>query len=193
MMTGGIFDGFLAPDEASKLPESPAVVSPAMMKDQRGQKREREAEGNIAGSRTPTLLQTRLAGLENNAVSVQNEDERAPKRRRGELMAIPVSMPNMEDPSNPQLQSHFLRILPDEVVGHVLSFVGSMEDRFALQTTCTQLRRISNADHMRASVKLGGDLESGKNGIIQDDDTPESAAEALAPFARAGNLEAIYM
>jgi hypothetical protein len=99
----------------------------------------------------------------------------------------------MEDSSNPQLQSDFLRILPEEVVGHVLSFVSSTEDRFALQTACTQLRRISNSDEMMAKVKLGGDLESGKNGIITDDDTPETAADALTPFARAGNLEAIYM
>lgn len=127
--------------------------------------------------------------VDNATVDVES---RAPKRRRGELCAIPVRMPTM-DPSNPQIASDFLRMLPEEVVGHVVSFVGSMESRFALQTCCTQLRRISNTDHMLVNIKLGGDLENGKNGIITEEDTPETAADALTPFARAGNLEAIYM
>ena len=32
-----------------------------------------------------------------------------------------------------------------------------------------------------------------KLGIIQDHDTPATAAAALSPFVRAGNLEALYM
>ena len=190
MMTGGIFDGFLSPDEASP-PERPRSMSPVITQEERGQKRTREVEGIIAGSRTPTLLASRHVGHE-NAVPLHNEEERASKRRRGELMAIPVPTPNTHE-ANPQLQSDFLRILPEEVVGHVLSFVGSTEDRFSLQTTCTQFRRISNTDHMLVNVKLGGDLENGENGIITEEGTPATAADALTPFARAGNLEAIYM
>ena len=84
-------------------------------------------------------------------------------------------------------------MVPEEVVGHVLSFLGSTEDRFALQCTSVQFRRISNTDQMLANVKLGGEIETGKNGIVQEEDTPETAAVALTPFARAGNVEAIYM
>jgi len=46
---------------------------------------------------------------------------------------------------------------------------------------------------MLAQVSVAGNLETGKLGIIQDHDTPATAAAALAPFARAGNLEALYM
>ena len=46
---------------------------------------------------------------------------------------------------------------------------------------------------MLVDIQVGGDRETGKNGIIQDDDTPETAAVVLAPFSKAGNLEAIYM
>ena len=46
---------------------------------------------------------------------------------------------------------------------------------------------------MLAQLNVGGDIETGAHGIIQDHDTPSTAAAALAPFARAGNLEAMYM
>lgn len=46
---------------------------------------------------------------------------------------------------------------------------------------------------MLVNIKLGGDVETGKAGIIQEDDTPATTTAALSPFARAGNLEAIYM
>jgi hypothetical protein len=54
-------------------------------------------------------------------------------------------------------------------------------------------RDISNSDPMLAQVSVAGNFETGKRGIIQDHDTPATAAVALAPFARAGNLEALYM
>jgi len=84
-------------------------------------------------------------------------------------------------------------MIPDEVVGHCLSFLGSTEHRFALQTTCQQFHRISNSDAMLVGVTLGGDTETERNGIIQEHDTAATAAAALTPFARAGNLEAVYM
>eukprot|EP00536_Pseudo-nitzschia_multiseries_P007035 jgi/Psemu1/239877/estExt_Genewise1.C_1570030 len=46
---------------------------------------------------------------------------------------------------------------------------------------------------MLSTVDVFGDLETGKGGIIQENDTPSTASGALAPFARAGNLQALYM
>jgi len=46
---------------------------------------------------------------------------------------------------------------------------------------------------MLVNVQVGGDRDNGTGGIIQEEDCPETAALALSPFARAGNLEAIYM
>mmetsp|Transcript_7151 Transcript_7151/g.10441 ORF Transcript_7151/g.10441 Transcript_7151/m.10441 type:complete len:368 (+) Transcript_7151:111-1214(+) len=92
-----------------------------------------------------------------------------------------------------QKQSDFLSKVPDEIVNHILTFCGETKDRFPLQTTCKTFRRISNnSEEILAKVKLGGDTE-GKGGIISDDDTPTSASKKLSPFAKAGNLEAIYM
>jgi hypothetical protein len=89
--------------------------------------------------------------------------------------------------------SHLLNMIPDDVVNHVLSFCGSTEDRFALQTTCKTFHRISNdCEEILNNVSLGGDV-TGKGGIIQEKDTPETAAIKLTPFVKAGNLEAIYM
>ena len=90
-----------------------------------------------------------------------------------------------------QQDSDLLRMLPEEVLHHALGFVGSRTDRFSLQVACKTFRRISNADDMLAKIRLG-DSESDK-GIILGDDTPGTATAALTPFARAGNLEAVYM
>jgi hypothetical protein len=46
---------------------------------------------------------------------------------------------------------------------------------------------------MLEKVNISGDVETGKNGIILETDTPSTAAATLSPFARAGNLEALYM
>ena len=93
----------------------------------------------------------------------------------------------------PHGQSDLLNMVPDEVVTHILSFCGSVVDRFALQTTCKTFQRISNdSDEMLANIKLGGDV-TGKGGIILEEDTPATASSKLTPFAKAGNLEAIYM
>ena len=86
-------------------------------------------------------------------------------------------------------QSSRLRMIPDEVVGHCLSFLGSTEHRFALQTTCQQFHPKSNCDAMLVGVTLGRDWETGRNhGIIQEHDIAATAAAVLMPFARAAIL-----
>lgn len=92
-----------------------------------------------------------------------------------------------------EAESKFLSMVPDEVVNHVLSFCGSVQDRFALQSTCKTFQRITtDCDEMLANIKLGGDM-AGKGGIVTEDDTPATASNKLTPYAKAGNLEAIYM
>lgn len=157
--------------------------------------REEEDKGGsrAAGSRTPALVSSRRR-LEVGVNEHQLEhDDRPIKRFRGERVVVAVSAPRAVEKEEPKSQSGLLGTLPEDVVSHCLSFLNSTEDRFALQTTCKQFRQISNSDKMLRNIQVGGDRETGKNGIIQDVDTPESAAVALAPFSRAGNLEAIYM
>lgn len=89
--------------------------------------------------------------------------------------------------------SDLIKKLPGDVVAACLSFLGTTEDRHALQNTCKLFRDISNSEFMLSNVDIVGDLETGKGGIIQEDDTPATASAALAPFARAGNLQALYM
>lgn len=89
--------------------------------------------------------------------------------------------------------SDLIKKIPGDVVAHCLSFLGSTEDRYSLQNTCKLFREISSSDCMLSDVDVFGDLETGKGGIIQEDDTPASASSSLAPFARAGNLQAQYM
>jgi hypothetical protein len=124
----------------------------------------------------------------------EDANSRPLKRFRGQSKI--VSEPQSVSTPKKQAQqqgSDFLTKVPEDVVAHCLSFLGTAEDRFALQTTCKLFRDISNSDPMLAQVNVGGDQETGKHGIIQDHDTPATAAAALAPFARAGNLEALYM
>ena len=86
-----------------------------------------------------------------------------------------------------------LEALPEDVVANCLSFLGGVEDRFALQCTSKQFLRVSITDAMLIGVSVGGDPVTGKNGLLLEDDTPISAAEKLTPYCMAGNLEALYM
>ena len=138
---------------------------------------------------TPKLVYKRVET--GNDHQVEHED-RPIKRFRGERVVVAVSAPKPKK-AEPKLQSGLLGALPEDVLSHCLSFLNTAEDRFSLQTTCKQFRKVSNSDKMLVNIKVGGDQDTGKNGIIQEEDSPESAAVALAPFSQAGNLEAIYM
>lgn len=165
-----------------------------------GRKRLREEDDGIlfsagSGSRTPTLVCTRRRLVQ---VKVKvNEDQldegdQPLKRFKGDGVVVAV-VASKSKPAEAKPQSGLLGKLPEDVVSHCLSFLNSVEDRFSLQTTCKQFRRISNSDKMLVNIRVGGDRETGQGGIVQDGDTAETAAVVLAPFSQAGNLEAIYM
>ena len=65
-----------------------------------------------------------------------------------------------------------LRLLPPHVLSKCLSFLSTRSDRFALQTTCTLFRQLSNEDDMLANVDVGGrwPLNSFSNVLSQDND-----------------------
>ena len=124
------------------------------------------------------------------------EDSRPAKRIRLSAESSGNVFPKEETgdvPKRPSKNGPSLSSLPEDLLSHCLSFLGGVEDRHALQCTCKQFRRISNTDEMLIGIQVGGDKETGLNGIITEKDTPEAASGNLAPFALAGNLEAIYM
>jgi hypothetical protein len=84
-------------------------------------------------------------------------------------------------------------LLPEDIVAHSLSFVNDVSDRFTLQCTSKQFHRLSNTPSMMKAVNVGGDPETGKNGIILETDNKETATKRLSTFVASGNLEAIYM
>jgi hypothetical protein len=134
---------------------------------------------------------------ENNGVE---ELSRPPKRIRRETEAAPVLVLNpLSSPSLPEQQATAkgkscpLELLPEDILAHCLSFLGSKEDRFGLQCTSKQFQRLSSTDEMLIGIEVGGDRNTGKHGIIREHDTPDSASDKLTPFAVAGNLEALYM
>jgi hypothetical protein len=151
----------------------------------------------VGGSRTPTLVSPSTRRFhDNDALRTEDTNDRPLKRfrgQRGQVVAVPNPVVTAPKKERRQHKSKFLSIVPEDVVAHCLSFLGTAEDRFALQTTCKSFRHISNSDEMLQKVNVGGDRETTKHGIIQDHDTPATAASALSPFARAGNLEALYM
>jgi hypothetical protein len=171
-------------------------VAPMIVKDEGERKRRRGKDGS-GGSTTPTLISP-LRGVSRNDVATDLEDNcPRPKKRLRErtvLTCVPslVDVSTAEDKQEKET-SDLLRIVPEEVIAHCLSFLGTADDRFALQTTCKSFRNISNSDSMLEKLNICGNNETGKKGIIQDTDTPSIAAATLAPFARAGNLEALYM
>lgn len=123
-------------------------------------------------------------------------NERPRKRLRAQSKSFDYASTASPSPKKQEATkqtSDLLKKLPQDVVANCLSFLETAEDRFALQTTCRLFRDLSNADSMLEIVNLAGDPDTGKGCIIQEYDTPASATESLSPFARAGNLEAMYM
>ena len=141
--------------------------------------------------RTPTLIST-LSSVVDSEPDTTVEGPPA-KRRRGENdQTIPVLKDEIGEEEKKD-QTCPLAQLPDDVLAHCFSFCSGVEDRFSLQCTSKQFRRVSNTDEMMIGIQVGGDKKTGLHGIISETDTPESSACNLLPYARAGNLEAIYM
>ena len=95
------------------------------------------------------------------------------KQFRGSTRVIPIHPPSI------------IERLPEDVLDRCLAFAGGVDDRFAIQATCQQFRRISNGDEHLKMI----DVEN----IIAEDDTVATALKKLSPFAEAGNLKALYM
>jgi hypothetical protein len=170
----------MAPDDSS-------FASSLMIIDENERKRPRDRDASDCGggSRTPTLISTP------RSADSDDDEVRPIKRFRGDRRVVPVA-PAARKKVPPTPKSP-LNTLPEDVVAHCLSFLGSVEDRFSLQTTSKQFHRISSSDNMMANIQVGGDRETGLHGIVQEQDTPDTSSEKLAPFVRAGNLEAMYM
>jgi len=166
---------------------------------------------------SPTNAGNFSCGSRSRAVRDNNDDDngdsdRPRKRFRGQSRIIdvfvkspPSSPPSpctsacgkgstccSKSPAKKRQTSDLIKKLPGDVVAHCLSFLGSTEDRHSLQSTCKLFNKISSSDSMLSDVDVFGDLETGKGGIIQENDTPATAAAKLEPFARAGNLQALY-
>jgi hypothetical protein len=147
--------------------------------------------GDITGNITSTSTTSNNATRANSNEDISFSLEERPLKKSRSVPAPPEG--TVRASSKGGDVSHLLNMIPDDVVNHVLSYCGSTEDRFALQTTCKTFHRISNdCEEILNNVSLGGDV-TGKGGIVQEEDTPETAAIKLTPFVKAGNLEAIYM
>lgn len=161
-------------------------------------RRRRSSEGSdcVAGSRTPTLVSPARGFSCAGDVSPSEDGNERPRKRvrqQSNLPSVPQYSTPVKEEKTREQKSELLNTVPEDVIAHCLSFLGTTEDRFALQTTCKLFRDVSNSDSMLENVKISGNGETGKNGIILEKDTPATAAAALAPFAQAGNLEALYM
>lgn len=128
----------------------------------------------------PTLILPRSP----KKARLSSDEEEAAATLSQELLL----QPNMEEQS-----SALLSMIPEDVLGHVLGFLGSIGDRFSLQCTSHQFRELSNSEDLLKPMKLGGHIDTGKESIFQDADTIESAVDKVSIFARAGNPEALYM
>mmetsp|Transcript_5784 Transcript_5784/g.14440 ORF Transcript_5784/g.14440 Transcript_5784/m.14440 type:complete len:500 (+) Transcript_5784:108-1607(+) len=174
---------------------------------------------DVGGSRTPNLVLSPTGVF--SCGSVREHDsgdggDRPTKRLRGErkidedlhLSSSSSPQPSSNEKNSVTCDRHtqkkkgqktknqtsdLIKKLPADIVSACFSFVGSTEDRYTLQNTCKLFRDVSNSEPILKDVDIVGDLETGEAGIIQEHDTPASASAALVPFARAGNLQALYM
>jgi hypothetical protein len=167
---------------------------------------------------TPTLVCSHRAASSREAIAVvspchsDTDDDLSSLRRplkmfRGtkhyKLHCIPPPLEEEEQPivkdereetkRTQILKETPLDLLPEDIVSHALSFLSDVSDRFSLQCTSKQFRRLSSTPTMMKDIAVGGDPETGIHGIILETDTAATATDKLKPFAGAGNLEAIYM
>jgi hypothetical protein len=188
----GLF-GHKKPNDVSQ--PGGSVASPVVVVEEleQGRKRPRECDritDKPVGSSTPTLLSRRGSEVP----SFREEDDVRPVKRFRGPAGIPLTPPVVEvEVKDTASTKSPLSGLPEDVLAHCLSFLNSTEDRSALQCTSRQFRRISNSDEMLIGVQVGGDCKTGLHGMIQEEDTPDTAADKLMPFAMSGNLEAVYM
>ena len=178
--------------------------------------RKRRRDGGSSGSRTPRLVVSPTGVFSCGSVRENDNgdccDSRPAKRLRFErnidddLLLSPLQSSNgaisttgdrvtkqRQGQKQKKQTSDLIAKLPADLVAACLSFVGTTQDRYALQNTCKLFRDVSNSELLLKDVDIVGDLETGEAGIIQEYDTPATASAALAPFARAGNLQALYM
>jgi len=209
-MIGGSFLSFLPQRLFNFAVDGGVCGKMSMVLDDKVRKRRRERDGT-PGSRTPRLVSCGRVRENNNNNNEDGESDRPRKRLRG----LQSKLDQFLSSSSPcktvchsksacrndyaqqnhkkKQTSDLIKKIPGDVVAHCLSFLGSREDRHALQNTCKLFKKISNSDSMLTNVDVFGDLETGKGSIIQEDDTPATAAASLSPFARAGNVQALYM
>jgi hypothetical protein len=157
----------------------------------------------MASTAAATTTTTSVALVENEEDLLQGtESERPLKMFRGETQKIGLFVSSTKSTATVTLdvcesetksKSSPLEQLPEDLVAHALSFLGTAQDRFALQCTNKQFQRLSNDASHLAAVQVGGDEETGLHGIVLETDTPDTASAKLTPFAMAGNLEALYM
>ena len=182
--------GLFGHNHPMEVAQQPGGSAAAVAVEETGRKRPRECERqNTKRVQTPTLISRRVSDVP----SFREEDDLRPIKRFRGPSGLPLVPPVVKVEKKEPAKESPLSKLPEDVLTHCLSFVNSTSDRFSLQTTCKQFQRISGSDEMMIGVQVGGDCNTGLNGIIQDDDTPDSAAEKLMPFAMSGNLEAVYM
>ena len=212
-MIGGSFLSFLPQRLFNFAVDGGVCGKMSMVLDDKVRKRRRERDGT-PGSRTPRLVSCGRV-RENNNNNNEHEDGESDRPRK-RLRGLQSKLDQFLSSSSPcktvchstsacrndyaQQQNHkkkqtsdLIKKIPGDVVAHCLSFLGTREDRHALQNTCKLFKKISNSDSMLTNVDVFGDLETGKGSIIQEDDTPATAAASLSPFARAGNVQALYM
>jgi len=181
-----------------------------MSPDDKVRKRRRD---DVGGRRTPRLVVSPTGVFPCGCVRENSSDcsERPRKRLRvgrkldddlslsspspstGIITATCNILTQQQQEQKKKQSSDLIKKWPADIVAACLTFLGSKEDRHALQNTCKLFRDVSNSELMLTNVDIVGDLETGKGGIIQEYDTPASASAALAPFARSGNLQALYM
>ncbi len=93
-----------------------------------------------------------------------------------------------------QSNSLLLEMIPSEVLeSHVLSYLTNGRDYHSLQLTCKAVKDLSNKMDILKYVDLNGDVESGKESILNGVESPVVAVERLYKFANAGNQQALYM
>lgn len=93
-----------------------------------------------------------------------------------------------------QQPSALLRLIPNDVLSHCLSYINTSSDRFALQVSCKVLRDVSNCEEILARIDLGGmnsyqntNIYSPFDNILENNDNNNNVGGGAVDDVRVGN------
>lgn len=116
-----------------------------------------------------------------------DNDEEGNERKRRKVDRTSLSLSPQSVLAVPDKDNSLLKKIPSEVVLHIMTYLTTLSDYNKVQLVCRQFRDLSNMNCILSALNIT------KMDIISQNDMPIDAQTRLCKYAKACNLEALYM